>query len=146
MADYEKINVVLNDNRTPPRSKLAILLLTNGFSLTETINFSADKIPTLKEMENGEEYFLEYVKTPGTMERIAKSNLLFPGTDSSPMQADSFLRFLRRACRTNGFQLHQLQIEGLVSNPITGISIDGKIKDAEKMSFDEVMEFILKRK
>lgn len=144
--DCIKIEIILNDKRTPPRSKLAILLLANRFSLTETINFSADKIPTLKEIENGEKYFLDYIKTPGTIERITKSNLLFPGTDNSPMQADSFLRFLRRACRTNGFQLHQLQIEGLVNSPISGITIEGNTKDTDKMSFDEVMDFIQKKK
>jgi hypothetical protein len=92
----------------------------------------------LKEIKNGESLFMEYIKGAGVIERVSQSGLLFPGTEGNPMQEESVLSFLRRSCRINGFQLHELEIDGLVSRPI---ATQSGIKKPV-MSFDDVVSFI----
>lgn len=143
--DYEKLEILYADGRVQPRSKLAFALLESGLTLQEVIDFPAENIGELKNIKNGERFFMQYVKGIGVMERISRSNLLFPGTEGKPMQEIALLTSLRRACRVNGFQLHQLQIEGLVRTPLTGAKSDNFIGSAEGMSFDEVVNFIQKK-
>ena len=138
--DYEKLAILYADKRVQARSKLVFCLLENGFTLDEIINFPADGIWSLKEIKNGEPFFMAYAKGAGVMERIAQSGLLFPGTEGNPMKETAILTFLRRSCRINGFQLHELGFEGLVNQPI--ITQDGFTKRATNMSFDDVLSFI----
>lgn len=140
--NYDKLKILLDDKRVPARSKLVFLLFEKGLSLDEVIHFSADDIDTLRELENGEALFMQYAKGAGVMERIAHSNLIFPGTNGNPMQEVAMLTFLRRACRMNGFQLYELEVEGLVNAP-KGMKLpDGFKEKAGSMSFDEIKEFI----
>lgn len=144
MPDYEKINIVLNDKRVQARSKLVISLLLNGFTLQEVINFPSSKIETLKEVENGERFFMQYALSEGTLERIYNSGLLFPSTNNNkPMQKNSILQALRRSCKINGYQLHQLQIDGLVSDPVTINEVP--LQKSNEVSFDDIINLI-KRK
>lgn len=143
--NYEKLRILLDDKRVPARSKLVFLLFEKGLSLEEIIHFSADDIDTLRDLDNGEALFIQYTKGAGVMERIASSNLLFPGTNGNPMQEIAMLTFLRRSCRMNGFQLYELEIEGLVNPPKGAKLPDGFTKKAGSMSFDEIKEFIAKQ-
>ena len=140
--NYEKLKALLDDKRIPARSKLVFLLFEKGLSLNEVIHFSADDIDMLRELDNGEELFIQYTKGAGVMERIAYSNLIFPGTNGKPMQEVAMLTFLRRACRMNGFQLYELEVEGLVNAPKGAKLPDGFKEKSGSMSFDEIKEFI----
>ena len=138
--DYEKLEILYTDKRVQPRSKLVFRLLENGLALDEIINFPADGIRTLKGIRDGERFFMAYAKGAGVVERIAQSGLLFPGTEGNPMKETSVLTFLRRACRINGFQLHEIGFEGLVEQPTI---IQGRLKKkTQNMSFNDVISFI----
>lgn len=139
--DYEKLKTLYADKRVQPRSKLVFCLLENGFLLEEIINFPAENISMLKKIKNGERFFMAYAKGAGIVERIAQSGFLFPSTNDKPMQRDSILRTLQRACRANGFQLHELDIDGLVQIPTRGRAGGFAIQNTNA-TFDDVLSFI----
>lgn len=145
MTDIEKLNIILNDKRVQPRSKLVFVLLNSGLSIQDIVEFPASKIPELKSIDKAEQFFMQYVRNAGIMEKITQSGLLFPGTDGKPMQIPSVLRFLRRSCSINGLRLHQLCIEGLVEKPARP-DFCGTEKDIDNMTFDEIVNIINRAK
>lgn len=145
MTDIEKLNIILNDKRVQTRSKLFFVLLDEGLSMQEIIDFPASRIPELKAIDNAEQFFMQYVRNAGVMEKITHSGLLFPGTDGKPMKIPSVLRFLRRSCSINGLRLHQLCIDGLVEKPSRPDYCE-TVESIDKMTFDEIANILNKRK
>lgn len=142
MIDIEKFDIVINDKRVTPRSKLIFLLLKAGYSLLGIRSFSALNLDELKSLPNGEVIFMQYARGAGVVERMSESGLLFPGTEGKPLKEITVLSSLRRACRINGFQLYELGIDGLVNTPNGVIKPDGFKSKSENMSFDDIKNFI----
>lgn len=132
MIDTKKLNVILQDNRTSDRVRLIFLLLEKGLTIKEIIHLSAENLPLLNEIPNGELLFKKYTARKGIMEAIIKNNLLFPSKAGDVLTEKGILNVLRRACRLNGFKLHDIGFHGL-SNESTEVSA---------MSLNELQKYI----
>lgn len=132
MIDTEKLNAVLNDKRTSDRVRLMLLLLEKGLTIKDLITLSAKNLPILHGIKDGELLFKKYTARKGVIESIIDSNLLFPSKSGDALTEDGILSVLRRACRINGFKLHEIGFHGL-SNEST---------DTSTMTLEELQKYI----